>query len=153
MPKKRNILAERDAREVRLTDAKAAYRRGEFRSLQASAKAHDVNPKTLRNRWSGKHKPHVIAHVQQCCFSEAGERAVVQYCLPMLVFLVAYNQSELSPPKLQPRKVIQSLWVRNGSGDSSIVTRNSRWCMLSLLPSRGLSQATAAAKGCSRTEG
>ena len=67
--------------EARTCAAIAGFRAGHYRSPHAAALAHNANPKTVRNRLSGKTRSHSTAHKNQMRISPAGEEAIVQYCL------------------------------------------------------------------------
>ena len=67
--------------EHRISCAIEAYRQGLYRSPEASAKAHNLRPQTLRDRLSGRTQAAGTAHKDQQRISPAGEAALERHCL------------------------------------------------------------------------
>ena len=68
--------------EDRLQAALTAWRVGGlYKSAEACAKAHGVQPTTFRKRLQGKHRSYHNAHTNQYCITPAGEAAIVQHCI------------------------------------------------------------------------
>jgi hypothetical protein len=67
--------------EDALQQAIVAWKAGLYKSRKDCAKSHGVDPKTFRNRVSGKTQSYQASHISQLRISVEGERTIVRHCI------------------------------------------------------------------------
>ena len=68
-------------REENIQSAIIAWNSRLYKDRETCAKAHGVDPQTLRRRLDGKQQPHKVAHTNQNRITVAGEDAIVQHLI------------------------------------------------------------------------